>query len=151
MRYEGTCVTYSYYISVIYLVHRICVQEGQSALHVVSSSNFDIAMEIVATLLKYGADLSAVNQARPRDCATCCHDTSGVLQDGETALQTLAKKFTGGNEAQLTEAIQKGQLIVAVKSGDIAGVQRCQGVDIHTRDGVCWATFDILVQPSHPC
>ena len=62
MRYEGTCVTYSYYISVIYLVHRTCVQEGQSALHVVSSSNFDIAMEIVATLLKYGADLSATNK-----------------------------------------------------------------------------------------
>ena len=127
------------------------MQAGQSALHVVSSSNFDIAMEIVATLLKYGADLSAVNQARPRDCATCCHDTNGVLQAGETALQRLAKKFAGGNEARLTEAIQKGQLIVAVKSGDIAGVQRCQGVDIHTRDGVCWAIFGFLLRPSHSC
>ena len=127
------------------------MQAGQRALHLVCSSNFDMAMETVATLLKYGADLSAVNQARPRDCATCCHNTSGVLQAGETALQRLAKKCTDGNEAQLTEAIQKGQLIVAVKSGDIAGVQRCQGVDIHTRDHVCWATFDILVQPSHAC
>ena len=129
------------------------MQEGQSALHVVSSSNFDIAMEIVATLLKHGADLSAVNQARPRDCATCCYDTIGVLQAGETALQALAKQFTHGDEAQLTEAIQKSQFIVAVKSGDIADVQQlveCQGVDIHTRDHVCWATFDILVQPSHP-
>ena len=116
------------------------MQRGQSALHVVSCSNFDIAMEIVATLLKYGADLSAVNQARPRDCATCCFDTIGVLQDGETAVQTLAKRFTSGDEAQLTEAIQKSQLIVAVKSGDIAdvrGLMECQGMDVHTRDYVC--------------
>ena len=40
------------------------MQEGQSVLHLVSSSNFDIAMEIVAWLIKYGADLSAVDQAR---------------------------------------------------------------------------------------
>ena len=81
-----------------------------------------------------------MNLSSVRHCVTYCHDTSGVLQAGETALQTLAKKFTRGDEAQLTGAIQKGQLIVAVKSGDLADVRRlvkCQGVDINGRDHVC--------------
>ena len=79
-------------------------------------------------------------------CATFCHNTMGVLQAGETALQSLARQYTDGDESQMIEAIQKGQLIVAVKSGDIAEVRQlveCQGVDIHsvTRDYVRWATF----------
>ena len=55
-------------------------------------------------------------------------------------MKSFAKRFIRGDEAQLAEAIHKGQLIVAVKSGDIADVRRlveCQGVDIHTRDHVC--------------
>ena len=54
-------------------------------------------------------------------------------------------------------AVHKAQLIVAVRMGDIAEARHlveCQGVDIHTRDHVCWAILHaiiILVQPSHPC
>ena len=68
-----------------------------------------------------------------------------VLKVGETALQVFAKRFTRGDEVQLTETIQTAQLILAVKSGDIADVQRlveCQGMDINARDNVCcWALF----------
>ena len=39
------------------------VQGGETALHGASSSVSNKAMEIIATLLKYGADLSAVNKA----------------------------------------------------------------------------------------
>ena len=86
-------------------------------------------------------------------CEQHCHDKLGVLKEGLTALQMLAKRNTGGDEARLIEAIEKGQLIVAVKSGDIADIRRLvenQGADIHTRDHVCWTAFDILIQPSPP-
>ena len=116
-------------------------------------------MEIVAWLLKYGADLSTVNKARRRHP---CDAVKRVvltyrrrvdLQSGETALQSLSREYTRGDESQLNEAIHTGQLIVAVKSGDIANVRQlveCQGVDINAQDHVCWATCDILIQASHP-
>ena len=44
------------------LNHQTCEQADQSSLHLVRSDDFDKAMEIVAWLLKYGADLSAVNK-----------------------------------------------------------------------------------------
>ena len=45
-------------------MHTTHVQQGQSVLHLVSRKvlNFNLAVEIVATLLKYGADLSAVDK-----------------------------------------------------------------------------------------
>ena len=57
-----------------------------------------------------------------------------VLQTGKTALQILAKRYTWGDESKLTEGIDKGRLVVAVKAGDVADVQRlveCQGVDVN--------------------
>ena len=66
----------------------------------------------------------------------------GVLKAGETALQTLAKRFTQGNEAQVVNAIQQTQLIVAVKSGDFADLRNlveCQGADFKAKDHVCVA------------
>ena len=43
-------------------IGHICVQRGHNALHVVAANlKFFKAMELVAVLLKYGADLSAVN------------------------------------------------------------------------------------------
>ena len=63
----------------------------------------------------------------------------GGLQAGETALQRLAKKFTEGDESQLTEALQKAQLIVGVRMGDLAEMRHlieCEGIDVSTRDNV---------------
>ena len=49
-------------ISVIYLVHSTCAQDGQGALQFVSSRDVDHAMEIVAMFVKYGANLFAVSK-----------------------------------------------------------------------------------------
>ena len=72
------------------------------------------------------------------------------MQTGETALKSLAKRFTGGDESQLIDDIYKAQLIIAMRRGDIAGVRRlveCPGVDVNGRDRVrCQgATFNILI------
>lgn len=41
-------------------------------------------------------------------------------KDGETARQSLAARFTYGDEAQLNDAVRKAQWLIAVKTGDIA-------------------------------
>ena len=63
----------------------------------------------------------------------------GGLQDGETVLQTLANRLTRCDESQLMEALQKAQLIVAVRMGDLAEVRQlieCAGMDVNVRDYV---------------
>ena len=50
----------------IFGTHHARVQEGRSVLHLDSGSDFGKLLEVVATLLKYGAELSVVNQARRR-------------------------------------------------------------------------------------
>ena len=54
-------------------------------------------------------------------------------------LQALANEFTGGDESQVMEALQKAQLVVGVRMGDLADVRHlieCEGVDVNTRDHV---------------
>ena len=54
-------------------------------------------------------------------------------------LKTLANRYTGDDEAQLMEALQKAQLVVAANSGDIVALRHLiedQGVDISAMDHV---------------
>ena len=54
-------------------------------------------------------------------------------------MQILANLSTRGDEAQLMEAIQKAQLVVAVRMRDFAEVRRfveCEGMDANARDYV---------------
>ena len=56
-----------------------------------------------------------------------------------TLLQTLAGRYTRGDEAQVMEALQKAQLIVAVRMGNLAEVRHlveCEGIDAKARDHV---------------
>ena len=56
-----------------------------------------------------------------------------------TALQSLVDQFAEGDESQLMEALQKAQLIVAVRMGDLAEVRHlieCSGTDVNVRDHV---------------
>ena len=58
---------------------------------------------------------------------------------GDTALQTLVNRYSGDNITQFTRAMQKAQLVVAVKTGDIDNLRRlveCEEMDIHARDHV---------------
>ena len=54
-------------------------------------------------------------------------------------LQALAKRFTGGDESRLMEALQKAQLVVTVRMGDLVEARHlieCEGADVNTRDRV---------------
>ncbi len=106
------------------------LQQGKNALHVACSSDFDKTMEMIALLLKYGADLSAVSKVRI-SCSMCNTRHLSSVQAGETALQTFANRLTGDDEAKLREGIRKGQLIVAMKSGDLTELRHlieCEGL-----------------------
>ena len=127
-----------------YPVHHTCAQRGQSALHLVSSSYIGSTMKIVAWCSSMEQVCLPRTKYEPCYIAAYSHDTMGVLQAGETALQTLAERYTRGDESQLIEVIENARLTIAVKSGDIADIRRlgeCQGVDIHTRDRVRSTTF----------
>ena len=43
----------------------------------------------------------------------------------------LATRFAGGNEAKLMEGMHKAQLMIAVKTGDLATVRRLTAEGMH--------------------
>ena len=54
-------------------------------------------------------------------------------------LQTLANRFSSGNESVVMRALHKAQLIVAVRMGDLAEVRRlieCEGMGVKAKDRV---------------
>ena len=68
------------------------------------------------------------------------------MQAGETALQSLAKRLTHEDETLLMEGIQKAEIIVAVKTGDLSYLRQlveCQGCDVNVKDHVrrTWIRF----------
>ena len=61
-------------------------------------------------------------------------------------MEILADRFTDDDKAQLLKAIQKAELIIAVKSGDIADVRRlveCQGVGLHAPNQVWHVLIEV--------
>ena len=97
-------------------------------------------MEIIATLLKHGADLTATNNVKFK--ANICDADAlmrSELQAGITALKKLAVRFTSSDEIQLLESIHVAQMVVAVKTGDVAELQRYIGLnkmDVNASDHV---------------
>ena len=68
------------------------VQQGQTALDVVDNSDLDKAMEIIATWLKYAADIPVVSQVGIT-CSTC------------NTLSSDQRKGCGGNTSSACESV----------------------------------------------